>query len=42
MHKSGRAKRKNRVKSQRKYWIRPGKSNEYWNGFVKYDSLPDE
>ena len=42
MHKSGRVKRKNRVKSQRKYWIRPGKSHEYWNGFAKYDGLPDE
>ena len=42
MHESGRAERKSKVKSQRKYWIRPGRSNEWWNGFVKDEVLPDE
>ena len=41
MHGSGRVKRKNKVKSQRKYWFRPGRSNEWWNGFVKDEVLPD-
>ena len=42
MHESGRVKRKNKVKSQRKYWIPPGRSNEWWNGFVKDEVLPDK
>ena len=42
MNESGRVKRKNKVKSQRKYWMRPGRSNEWWNGFVKDEVLPDE
>ena len=42
MHESGRAKRKSKVKSQKKYWTRPGRSNEWWNGFVKDEVLPDE
>ena len=42
MRESVRIKRKNKVKSQRKYWIRPGRSNEWWNGFVKDEGLPDE
>ena len=28
MHESGRVRRKNKVKSQRKYWMQPGRSNE--------------
>ena len=42
MHESGRVKRKNKVKLQRKYWMRPGRSNEWWDGFVKDEVLPDE
>ena len=39
MHESRKVKRKNNLKSQRKYWIRPGRSNEWWNGFVKDEVL---
>ena len=42
MYESGRVKRKNKLKSQRKYCIRPGRSNEWWNGFVKDEILPDK
>ena len=42
MHKSGKVKRKNKVKSQIKYWIWPGRSNEWWNGFVEDEVLPNE
>ena len=42
MHESGRVKIKNKAKSQRKYWIRPGRSKEWWNGFIKDEVLPDE
>ena len=42
MYESGRVKRKSKVKSQRKYYIRPDRSNEWWNGFVKDEILPDE
>ena len=35
MRESGRVKRKNKVKLQRKYWIQPVRSNEWSNGFAK-------
>ena len=42
MHKSERVKIKYKVKSQKKYWIRPGRWHEWCNGFSKDEVLHDE
>ena len=43
MRESGRVKgKKIKVKSLRKYQIQPGRSDEWWNGFVKDEVWPDE